>query len=99
MQLYIPVPPSPDLPPQFLAMTNSLYGTGEQKSLGTNRSHLGAGVARIIADPRTLNHAVIVWEDEVAQRDALEIGDRMSGKGELFAATRGTVSVPTYVDC
>ena len=42
MQLYIPVPPSPDLPPQFLAMTNSLYGTGEQKSLVTDRSHIGA---------------------------------------------------------
>ena len=93
MQLYLPVPPSPDLPPQLIAMANSVYGTGEHKNLLTDLRHIGAWVARIIADPRTLNHAVMVWEDEVAQRDALEIGDRVSGKGEAFAATRGKVSV------
>ena len=93
MQLYLPVPPSPDLSPQLIAMANSVYGTGEHKNLLTDLRHIGAWVARIVADPRTLNHAVMVWEDEVAQRDALEIGDRVSGKGEAFAATRGKVSV------
>ena len=48
MQLYLPVPPSLDLPPQLIAMANSVYGTGEHKNLLTDLRHIGAWVARVI---------------------------------------------------
>ena len=37
----------------------------------------------------------MVWEDEVTQREAFEIADRVSGKGEVLAADRGKVSLVT----
>ena len=49
---------------------------GAARNLLTNMHHIGTWVARILADPRTLNQAVIVWEDEVPQREAEELGVR-----------------------
>ena len=91
MQFNLPVPPSPDLP-QLAAMVNILYGTGEHKYLLTDLRHVGAWVARIVADPRTLNQAVIVWEDEVDINVAHEIGERESGDGDALKAKRIYVS-------
>ncbi|TBU25824.1 hypothetical protein BD311DRAFT_808870 [Dichomitus squalens] len=51
---------------------------------------IGKYVARIITDPRTLNHAVILWEDEVSLEEAHEIGERVSGEGDVRARRSST---------
>ena len=57
-----------------------------------NLEHIGTWVARIIADPRTLNQAVIAWEDEVTANVAHDIGERVSGDGDALKAQRFYVS-------
>ena len=94
MQLYLPVPPSPDLPPQLIAMANSVYGTGEHKNLVTDLRHIGAWVARIVADPRTLNRKVVIWDDERPVSAAHAAGERLSGEGGAMREMRRTVRGP-----
>ena len=91
MQFNLPVPPSPDLP-QLAAMVNILYGTGEHKYLLTDLRHIGACVARVLADARTLNRAVVVWEDARTQAEAFEVGARFSGEEAHFRAEKTEVS-------
>ena len=66
----------------------TIYGDGNNRMLVTNLNHIGTYVARIIADPRTLNHAVIIWEDEPTQLETREIGERVSGEGDALKAKR-----------
>ncbi len=91
-QLFLPLPLRSNAPPHVKAMTWSIHGTGESRNLVTNVHHIGTFVARIIADPRTLNKSVIVWEDEVVQKDAHEIGERVSGDGDALREKRIYVS-------
>ena len=70
----------------------TINGDGKHRNLGTNLDHIGTWVARIIVDPRTLNQAVIVWEDEVDINVAHEIGERESGDGDALKAKRIYVS-------
>ncbi len=74
-------------------MTYYIAGEGESRNLLTDRDRIGVYVARIVADPRTLNKSVIVWEDEVKRRDALELGERLSREGDKLKAQRIYVSV------
>ena len=60
--------------------------------MATNLDHIGTWVARIVADPRTLNQAVIVWEDEVKVNAAHDVGERVSGDGDALKAKRIHVS-------
>ncbi|KAI0706011.1 NAD-P-binding protein [Cerioporus squamosus] len=92
MQFYLPLPLRSAVPPEVKAMTWAIHGTGESKNLLTNLHHIGTWVARIIADPRTLNKYVIIWEDVVKQKDAHEIGARVSGDGDALRAKRIQVS-------
>ncbi|TFK83840.1 NAD-P-binding protein [Polyporus arcularius HHB13444] len=91
-QLFLPLPLRSNAAPHVKAMTWSIHGTGESRNLVTNVHHIGTFVARIIADPRTLNKSVIVWEDEVVQKDAHEIGARVSGDGDALREKRIYVS-------
>ncbi|KAI0764288.1 NAD-P-binding protein [Trametes elegans] len=70
----------------------SIYGDGNDKMLVTDLRHIGTYVARILADPRTVNHAVMVWEDEVTQLQAHEIGEAASGEADVIKAKRKYVS-------
>ncbi|KAI0644854.1 NAD-P-binding protein [Trametes meyenii] len=90
MQLSLPLPERSKAPRK--EGTYEIHGTGTQKNLVTNYHHIGRFVARIIADPRTLNQAVIVWEDEVTELEAHDIGERASGEGLTMKAKRVTVS-------
>ena len=58
----------------------------------THLSDIGVWVARIIADPRTLNQAGIVWGDEITANAAHDIGERISGEWEALKAKRTYVS-------
>ncbi|KAI0364826.1 NAD-P-binding protein [Pilatotrama ljubarskyi] len=86
MQLSLPLPSRSKASRK--ESTYELHGDGTKKMLVTDLRHIGAYVARIIADPRTLNQAVIVWEDEVTELQAREIGERASGEADVLKAKR-----------
>ncbi|RPD53608.1 NAD-P-binding protein [Lentinus tigrinus ALCF2SS1-6] len=88
MQLFLPLPLRSTVAQQFKEMSWKITGAGDIKNLLTNLDHIGTWVAKIIADPRTLNKYVIVWEDERPQNDAHEIGARVSGDGDALRAKR-----------
>ncbi|KAI0827595.1 NAD-P-binding protein [Trametes gibbosa] len=101
MQLALPLPTRSAVP-AFVKdlMTYTLHtlhgfaadGPSAHKSLLTDRQHIGAFVARIVADPRTLNRAVIAWEDEMTELDAHELGERLSGEEAVLKAKRRFLS-------
>ena len=95
MQLFLPLPARSRARegPLFKGLSQAVYGStgGENKVLLTDLRHIGTYVARVLADERTLNRAVIVWEDERRQREAHEVGERVSGEGEYLRAQRRTV--------
>ncbi|TFK84356.1 NAD-P-binding protein [Polyporus arcularius HHB13444] len=86
MQGWLPLPNRSTLSEEAKQMAYTTVEDGQARTLVTNLHHIGRYVARIIADPRTLNHAVIVWEDETTQAEALELGVRLSGDGEALRA-------------
>ncbi|RPD53615.1 NAD-P-binding protein [Lentinus tigrinus ALCF2SS1-6] len=88
MQFFLPLPLRSTVPPELKAISWSFYAGGESKNLLTNLHHIGIWVARIITDPRTINKSVIIWEDEVLQKDAHELGARLSGDGDALRAKR-----------
>ena len=92
MQLYLPLPLRSQAPQPVKEMTWGVYADGAARNLVTNREHIGTYVARILADPRTVNHAVIIWEDEVRQGDAHALGERVSGEGDALKEKRIAVS-------
>ena len=92
MQLLQPIPLRSRSQESTKKMTWQLVGTGDERVLVTDRERIGVYVARIVVDPRTLNRAVIVWEDEVRQGDAHWLGERVSGDGDALKAKRIVVS-------
>ncbi|KAI0657640.1 NAD-P-binding protein [Cubamyces menziesii] len=90
MQISLPLPERSQSPMKEQSYT--IYGDGNNRMLVTDLNHIGTYVARIIADPRTLNHAVIIWEDEPTQLETREIGERVSGEGDALKAKRIYVS-------
>ena len=98
MQAYLPVPARSQVPDFLKQLTWTILGDGKAKALVTDRDHIGTFVARIVADPRTLNKAVIVWEDEVSQKDAHEMGEELSGEGDEWKARRVQVSNAHHIE-
>ncbi|KAI0667029.1 NAD-P-binding protein [Trametes maxima] len=88
MQLSLPLPERSKAVFPGKENAYEVHNEGAQKILVTDHRHIGSFVARIIADPRTLNQAVIVWEDEVTQLEAHEIGERASGEEEVLKTRR-----------
>ncbi|TBU37815.1 NAD(P)-binding protein [Dichomitus squalens] len=87
-QLYLPLPLRSNAPAQVKAGTWLICKDGSANNLVIDKGHIGTFVARIITDPRTLNKAVIAWDDEVTQIAAHEIGERVSGEGEELKKQR-----------
>ena len=94
MQLFLPLPSRTKAREPFRGISHHLYNGGRARTLITDLRHVGAWVARIIADPRTLNHSVIVWEEERLHADAHEIAERYSGEAEYMRAQRIPVRTP-----
>ena len=92
MQLYLPLPLRSKASAGVLKMSRNIYGAGDDKNMVTDLNNIGTWVARIIADPRTINKLVQIWEDEVTQIEAREIGERVSGDGEQLRAQRAYVN-------
>ena len=73
-------------------MARNLIGTGDVPFAVADEFHIGDYVERIIQDERTLNRKVFVWEDEVTELGAHELGERFSGEADAFRAQRVFVS-------
>ncbi|KAI1784381.1 NAD(P)-binding protein [Ganoderma leucocontextum] len=97
MQLYLPLPLRSTAPQGLKDMTWKIYGDGTARNLVTSNESIGKYVVRILADPRTLDQAVIVWEDEVSQEDAHALGERVSGEGDALKAKRIVTTKEDYV--
>ncbi|TBU52272.1 NAD(P)-binding protein [Dichomitus squalens] len=97
MQLYLPLPLRSRLPLPLKEMTWKIYGDGEARNLLTSNQNIGKYVARILADMRTLNHSVIVWEDEVSQAEAHALGERLSGEGDALKKKRIVATKEDYL--
>ena len=70
---------------------SSRIGTGDVKCAITDRRDIGKFVARIIADERTLNQTVFIWEDEVTLNKtwavaAAKLGDAVLQKKKVVSA-------------
>ena len=83
-QGWLPLPSRSPVARELKLISYSYIGDGSVRTLVTDRNRIGLYVARIIADPRTLNQAVIVWDDEPSQAEAQELGVRFSGEGEAL---------------
>lgn len=77
--MQVSVPPKPDSTALLDSMLRSFYGNGETKTAIINKDHIGDFVARIIADPQTLNQHVFVHEIEVTQKEIYEVCSRVAG--------------------
>ncbi|KAI0628429.1 NAD-P-binding protein [Trametes polyzona] len=86
MQISLPLPARSAT--SMKAKTYQVFGDGTNRFLVTDLRHIGTYVARVVADPRTLNHAVMIWEDEPTQLEAHEIGERLSGEEASLKAQR-----------
>lgn len=94
MQISLPLPARSAT--HMKAKTYQVFGDGANRLLVTDLRHIGAHVARVVADARTLGHAVMIWEDEPTQLETHEIGERYSGEGESIKAQRQYVRMRLF---
>ena len=92
MQFYLPLPLRSKAPEPVNKMSWKIHEDGKAHNLVTSNEDIGKYVAHIIADPRTANQAVIVWEDEVSLEDAHTLGERLSGDGDALKSKWVVVS-------
>jgi len=90
MQLVVPA--GSNSPTMLGPWGDEIYGPGDKKMLLTDLEHIGQYVAMIIADERTLNQYVIVWEEEMTLPEAKAISEEQSGEAEAIRARRTSVS-------
>ncbi|TDL23570.1 NAD-P-binding protein [Rickenella mellea] len=62
-------------PGQFERFTK-IYGGGDVKSAFTDLRDIGTFVARIIDNPRSLNHYVFIWGEEATKKQILDIAEK-----------------------
>ena len=86
MQLALPLPAESQS--MLKPMSYEIFGGGEKKFLVTDLVQIGTFVAKIVADERTLNQYVIIWEDELTQKEVKSIGEKYSGEEEALKAAR-----------
>ena len=61
-------------------LVREFYGDGEQKIAMTNKENMGLFVAQIIADPRTLNQYVFMYDDVRTRNEIYGVVSRISGE-------------------
>lgn len=54
-------------------MSHSFHEPGEVPTAGTDINNIGDWVALILADPRTLNQTVFVWEAQATQKELYKL--------------------------
>ena len=65
---------------RFEKLPSTFIADGNQKVACTALKNIGKFVARIIADPRTLNQLVMTWDGEWTQREAWDLTAKMLGE-------------------
>lgn len=89
MQLILPFPSKSESPDAiYIPISRQIYGKGDKKNLYTDYRRIGDYVAQIIADERTINQYVIVWEEELTLEQAKTISEKASGEEEVLRAKR-----------
>ena len=86
MQGFLPLPPRSVIPPPWRTQNHIMPIPGDARVLLTDLNHVGTWVARILADPQTLNKMVVLWEDERPISTAFEVGEAASGDPEAMRA-------------
>lgn len=94
MQIALPLPNAKT--GMFADLSREVYASGKKKNALTDLNDIGTYVVRIIADPRTLNQYVYVWQDVKTREEAMEIGERVSGEGQKLKDLRRYVRLSTY---
>jgi len=61
-------------------LVREFYGDGEKKIAMTNKENMGLFVAQIIADPRTLNQYVFMYDDVRTTNEIYEVASRIAGE-------------------
>jgi hypothetical protein len=79
-QLSIPRVPSGRLDYVIVLPANEIHAGGEAKNLLMNKCDIGAFVARIVKDPKTVNKKVICWAEELSQKDVVKMVEEKSGE-------------------
>ncbi|KAL1679502.1 hypothetical protein EV122DRAFT_263509 [Schizophyllum commune] len=69
LQVLLPYPPSYAGRSGIVRLSHTFHEPGEVPTAGTDINNIGAWVALILADARTLNHTVFVWEAQATQRE------------------------------
>ncbi len=79
--------PYPYATPENFIVTKTYVGDRQQKVLYTELNSIGTFVARILADPRTLNQTVITSEGEANLNEIYQVANKASGE-DFFDFTR-----------
>jgi len=74
------VDPAKSYLPQIAEYSVKLWGPGDVKTAATDLRDIGPYVARILADPRTLNKYVFIWGEEVNLNEVIALAEKVSGK-------------------
>ncbi|KAI4518959.1 NAD(P)-binding protein [Schizophyllum commune Loenen D] len=80
-EFVLPFPPSYAGHP-YADLSHDFKGPGNVPLAVTASESIGDFVARIISDPRTLNHSVFVWEDQLTVADLFRIAEEKCGDPE-----------------
>lgn len=80
MDLVLPHPSSAPAGSFLTQQSRTAGGTGDVKAAFTARVDIGRFVARIIADPRTLNQTVFCYGDEVTLNEVYDVANKVSGE-------------------
>ncbi|KAF8920539.1 NAD-P-binding protein [Mucidula mucida] len=72
--------PYPHATPENFFITKTYVGDRQKKVLYTELNSIGTFVARILADPRTLNQTVITYDGEASLNDVSPVVNRISGE-------------------
>lgn len=90
--MHLVCPEGTHSPSWFGPQSYEIYGSGDRKIILTEPDAIGKYVARIIANERTLNQYVMIWEDELTLLEAMIICEQQSGEEELLKSRRVYVS-------
>ncbi|KAI5889668.1 NAD(P)-binding protein [Schizophyllum commune H4-8] len=77
------VPYPPDINGMHAEFSHTFVGSGDVPFAVTDLFHIGDYVRRVIADERTLNQTVFIWEDEVTLNKTWEVAVARLGDAVL----------------
>ncbi|KAL1699444.1 hypothetical protein EV121DRAFT_216208 [Schizophyllum commune] len=69
LQVLLPYPHSYAGRSGIVRLSHTFHEPGEVPTAGTDINNIGVWVALVLADPRTLNRTVFVWEAQATQRE------------------------------